>query len=718
MTNTSLFSEDQWSQVRQNAGLPQFAAAVELLRDEVEDFFARPVGVPALPGGYYHDYFCPQHAVQLVFEPDSPTRHRCPVDDAMFSGEPFDSAWRWSVNDRLAQGALRLAVQWKLEGEERNRRRVQDILLGYADAYSGYKAYTGWRPDNHGVAQFSTLDEAVWSIPLAWSYDLIRSTLTDTQQTEIVDRLLLPAAEFLMERHFGGIHNFACWHNAAVGTIGAVTGSEELLSFAIDGKYGFHTQAREGILADGLWFEGSFSYHFYTVAALLLLAKATANLPDWDLREHPALAAVLRAPVLCAYPDGSLPATNDCWYFTGLNDDCCHGVPKAPAFYEIGNAWFDEPLFGQVLARAYEHGPRESLDALLYGASELESGAEEGLALPSVQMPASGYAILRTQPEEEAQPSAATEQYLLLKYGVHGGGHGHPDKLGLTMYAWGERQAPDLGTPGYGIDLFQGWYRQTVSHNTVVLDGKSQPAGAGRSIAFKADGPFQIADAAIRWGEEGVSGIDAPTYGVDSEAPEVYDGAGMRRAVLARGDYFVDIFLVDAGNTRRIDWIYRNVGVLAPLGDGVPIVPAVLEGDGYEYIGNLSTRHGDDSIALNWEYGETGVKLFMGETGGTTLYAGPAPGNPAEDTQDLMIRQRTASRTAFLSVFHPYQDTPRIVSVTWHGCDLIGAGWAACTVEGPDKRDLWIVRSRSEVEVPSWLGDLPASSRFEYVLED
>ena len=76
------------------------------------------------------------------------------------------------MNNRLAESALRLAVLWKLEGEERNRQRVQEILLGYADAYEGYKAYEGWRPENHGVAQFSTLDEAVWSIPLAWSFDL------------------------------------------------------------------------------------------------------------------------------------------------------------------------------------------------------------------------------------------------------------------------------------------------------------------------------------------------------------------------------------------------------------------------------------------------------------------------------------------------------------------------------------------------------------------
>jgi len=192
----------------------------------------------------------------------------------------------------------------------------------------------------------------------------------------------------------------------------------------------------------------------------------------------------------------------------------------------------------------------------------------------------------------------------------------------------------------------------------------------------------------------------------------------MRRAVLAHGGYFLDIFLVDAGKERRIDWIFRNRGVLAPLGDGVPIVPAEIEGDGYEYIGDLSTRPAYDSIALDWQFGKTGMKLFMAEMDGTTLYAGPAPGNPAEDLQDLMIRQRTASRTAFVSVFHPYRDLPRIVSVTWHGCDLSGDGWAACTVDGPENKDLWIVRSGSEVEVPAWLGDLPASNLFEYTLED
>ena len=711
---TTLISASQWSQIRQKAALPQFAAALKLLHAEVADFLARPVDVPQLPGGYYHDYFCPQHAVQLVFEPDSPRLHRCPVDGAAFSGEPFDSAWRWSVNNRLAETALRLAVLWKMEGEDGHRQRVQETLLDYAANYASYMTSAG-RPANHGIAQFSTLDEAVWVIPLAWSFDIIRPTLSQSQQAEIVEELLLPAAGFLTRRHFGGIHNFACWHNAAIGTIGAVTDNEELLAFAIDGPNGFHTQAREGILADGLWFEGSFGYHFYTVAALLSLAKATANLPRWDLRRESALAAVLRAPVLCAYPDGSLPATNDCWYFTSLNDDCCHGVPKAPAFYEIGYAWTADPLFGQVLARAYKHGPRESLDALLFGARDIPTDGEP--TPTSVNMAASGYAILRSQPQAQ-QPSAPdSEQYALLKYGVHGGGHGHPDKMGLTLYAQGSRQAPDLGTPGYGIDLFEGWYRQTISHNTVLLDGLSQPPGAGRCNEFRAERPFQVADATMAWSANPAPSRDAPLDGVSRGTLDTYAGVKMRRVVLARADYLVDIFLVDAGEERRIDWIYRNAGGLLSAFDSRPALPSELEGEGYEHIADPRSFILDDDSRLTWRSEGSGVRLFVAEPAGATLYTGRAPGNPAEERHGLVIRRRIALQTAFLSAFHPFGDTPRLASVTWHDSDLLDTGFAACSVNRPDGLDLWTIRLRPDVELPSRLADMPADNRFDYTLE-
>ncbi|MSS74006.1 MAG: hypothetical protein EXS64_21355 [Candidatus Latescibacteria bacterium] len=47
--------------------------------------------------------------------------------------------------------------------------------------------------------------------------------------------------------------------------------------------------------------------------------------------------------------------------------------------------------------------------------------------------PDSGYAVLRAE---------RPEAYLLLKYGPHGGGHGHPDKLSLILHACGPRSRP------------------------------------------------------------------------------------------------------------------------------------------------------------------------------------------------------------------------------------------------------------------------------------
>ena len=434
MTNP-LISIQQQQQLRRKSTLPAFAAAVSRLQDEVQAFLDQPSAVEAAPGGYYHDYFCPQHGLQLCFDADEPRVHRCPVDNAVFSGEPFDSAWRWFVNNRLAETARKMAVLWQLTDDEQCRNHVECILLDYADRYAGYAAYPP-QTANPGVATYTTLDESVWAIPLAWAFDIICTTLPVAEQTVIVDKLLIPIAEHLTTHHFGAVHNFGCWHNAAIGTLGIVTGREDLTAAAINGPHGFYAQVQDGVLADGLWYEGSFSYHFYTVAALFALAQATMNQPRWNLCNLEVLAAVLRAPAACTYPDGTLPATNDCWYFTGLIDECCHGIPKAPAFYEMGYGWFEEELFGQLLARAYAHGPRDTLEALLYGRKSLPDKPLPQAA--ATHLPATGYAILRTQGKVDPQ-------YILLKYGPHGGGHGHPDKLALTLFAHGTRLSPDLG---------------------------------------------------------------------------------------------------------------------------------------------------------------------------------------------------------------------------------------------------------------------------------
>src|SRR5690606_20255686 len=106
------------------------------------------------------------------------------------------------------------------------------------------------------------------------------------------------------------------------------------------------------------------------------------------------------------------------------------------------------------------------------------------LAMESALQSHSGYAILKSE-----------NTHLLVKYGPHGGGHGHPDKLALELWGYGQALSPDLGTPGYGIPMNNSWYRHTLSHNAVLLNSQSQPPATGKLRHFQTPGEsFGIAD--------------------------------------------------------------------------------------------------------------------------------------------------------------------------------------------------------------------------------
>jgi len=243
----------EWSSLRQRAGSPEFEAAIRKLRRDVDAFEQQPMKIPDQPGGYYHDYFCPEHGRQLIFSPTLSKEHRCPEDGVILRGARYDAAWRWFVNNRLSEVAQQLALLWRLEGKEQHLRSVAEILKDYARHYAAYKDF-GRKGENPGVVTHTTLDESVWILTLAWAFDMVQESLSSTEAETIVDKLLVPAAEHLVQHHFQAIHNFACWHNAAIGTIGLILNRKDLVDFAIRGEYGFEAQLRDGVLNDGLWF--------------------------------------------------------------------------------------------------------------------------------------------------------------------------------------------------------------------------------------------------------------------------------------------------------------------------------------------------------------------------------------------------------------------------------------------------------------------------------
>jgi len=692
-----LISPRRLSDLRQRRKTPAFAPALQALERSARTSLAVSMEPPEQPAGFYHDYFCPDHALELSFDPATPDRHRCSEDGRVFSGEPYDSAWRWFVNNRLSTAAFELSLVWCIDGDEACRRRAASILTGYAGRYPHYPDSLDGsgrdRPFGRGRATFQSLDEAVWLIPLIRAYDLIGDSMRPADRRLVEVDLIRPAAEHLVGEKYHRLHNIECWHNTAIGAAGLCLSDRNLIRIAIDEDFGFRHQLAEGVRDDGLWWEGSTSYHFYALTALMTMAQM------WEGAEHDALwrserlKRMFSAPVdLVMGSDLRLPATNDCWFFTSLLGDVCHGVPMGVSFYEVALGWYGDPSFAWVLKHSYsrrQHA-RTSLEALLYGV-ELPSDSMLARDPAPRVFASSGLALLRSDEPLQSQTS------VLLKYGPHGGSHGHPDKLSISINAGGVPLSPDLGTPGYGIDLNQTWYRQTISHNTVIVDGRSQPAACGELVAFegresagggdrsphdgighgvggngKAKGGFAHADARVQWAEK------------------PYAGASMRRVVLGVDDgYFVDYFEVDCGRDRQIDWICRFPDAGSPGRRPRDWTAIELEGEGYEHVAEAVVTEAD-SLRLQWRLPSSALTLFLPCEGvDSRIIRGVVPANPATESSDILIRRRRAEATVFLSVFHPWVGKPTLLGVRPHA-DLPPGLWGLWvdTVAG---RDLWLI---------------------------
>ena len=618
----------KWSRdLRTRASHPKLAAAREALDVQLEGYRSSLPPVPDQQAGYYHDFFCAEHATQLLFDPGSPRRHVCPVDGAVFSGEPYDSAWLWSVNDRLSDAALKFAFRSHLEtGTSRagsDAAEAARILETYARRYLHLKPAPTVYEEEPGIATWQNLDESVWVARLCWAYALLAETLSDETRELVTRQLFRPAATHIRRVRCREIHNVSNWNNAALATLARVLEDDRLLEEALRGDLGLAAQLEQGVTGEGLWWEVSLSYHFYSLDAIvrtLRILKATGESFD----DGGVVRRMFLAPIQISLPDLKLPSVNDCWHFIGLEEKVGHGIPDADGFYETAYAWFREPGFAWILGQNYRSRPRTCFEALLDGVPVIPDGDPPDR--DSRLFPEAGLALLR------GGGSRQRRNYLLLKAGRHGGVHGHRDQLRIQMCGSGSPLIPDLGTPGYGIDLNHTWYQQTASHATVLVDGESQPPTRGRLDRFSEEDGFTRVDASAAW-EEGA-----------------YAGVRMRRTLLWRDTYFVDLFQVLCPAERDLYWVCHVVGELvcgasdlqptAPLSGGGGLRHVRLDGE---------TPESPDS-RLRWRHPAGSLDLHLAGPFGRLLL-GNAPSNPASQRLSTVIRHHRADRTVFASVF-------------------------------------------------------------------
>ncbi|HXI21730.1 MAG TPA: heparinase II/III family protein, partial [Gemmatimonadales bacterium] len=358
------------------------------------------------------------------------------------------------------------------------------------------------------------------------------------------------------------------------------------------------------------------------------------------------LQAALRAPALTALPDGTFPARKDSRFgvslaqpmylelweagITGLLSQGEDGaaaelggwlehlyrLPAPPA--ETFDAWLQEAGEGTP-----DHRGRADLGWwMLCGMTPALPGTEAVWHPDSALLEEQGLAVLR-----------GDGCYVSLECGAYGGGHGHPDRLHLTLFTDGVHWLADPGTGSYvARDLF--WYRSTLAHNAPRLDGVSQPEGDARCEAFDSQDDWGWARG--RWDR-------------------------FTRTVVAGPDHLVDVLEFADDQEHQVELPLHPLGEITMLTEG-RWEPA---GPGGEFLSAVERFVPAGSDPLRWEAVLPDGRRLRGicDPGGE-LWRATGPSRPGQEERPFLLRRLSGRYVRATCV------------MAWSGSPLVGVEFA------------------------------------------
>jgi hypothetical protein len=543
-----------------------YREVLEGFRGRVEELLARAPEIPVAKGRAFYES-CPRDHALLTFDPYDPSNHVCPRCGGNWQGELYDLAWLRQFQGWHAKRLVEAGILYRLEGDERHARLVRGTFDHFIRRYRDYPLANNLLGPTRLFQ--STFLEAFWLVDMVAAYDLTRASGAYSPSDHSGVRDLLFESSAVVRGFDEGVSNRQAFNNAGMGAVALLYEDEALLAHVLQGPHGFAFHIRESLLEDGIWYEGE-TYHFATLDHSLNLAEMARH-RGVDLYRgssgHGSLKPMLDGPLEVMLPDLTFPSRKDSWFGRGI------GYHKE--IYELGFARYGDERYGGLLAHAYANGAsRRDLGwrAFLYLEPELPEVHVEALRPTACErMPGTGVAVLRRE---------GGGAYASLEYGHYGGGHGHPDRLHLTLHAAGVHWLLDPGTGWYHVPEL-GWYRSTLAHNTVSRDGDSQNESSGELSAFGQAGDWAAAQAIV----EGA-----------------YPGTTLRRTLCLADGHLLDVFEAkcEDGAEHTFDWAFNARGELRLNGSVQPPGEALPARGGYPFLAEAaSIVPADDSGNLD-----------------------------------------------------------------------------------------------------------------------
>lgn len=558
---------------------------------------------------------------------------------------------------------------------------VKNMLDQYAELYPTLGPHPLSKKQKPGRLFHQVLNESVWLLNTAQAYDCVYDWLSPEDRKKYEENIFLPMAKLFSvdyAEEFDRLHNHGMWATASVGMIGLVMGDDKLVNRALfgtenDGTGGFLAQIEHLFSPDGYYMEGAY-YARYAMRPLLFFAEALERSnPEFKIYEFKdqIIKKAFYSAVQMTYPNGVFIPIND----ASLSMDIlAPGVVfgTSTIFDRYG---YDKNLLGlaKIQNEVYPNGAGLKLTKAYAESGDVQEPTWSSLEfVDGDDGSQGGFGILRSGEGKD-------QTLLAMKYGVHGLGHGHFDKLHFMYYDQGTDVIPDYGysrwiniETKYGgryLPENESYAKHTIAHNTLVVDGQTQNNG-DRKAADKVHAKrhfFEVNDPEIQV--------------MSATADDYYKGVKMQRTMFLindeRLDYPVvlDVYRVEADKKHTYDMPIHFHGQIINTSFMYAAQTKVQQplghSHGYEHIWKTAEAKVDADASFTWLDGHRYYTYLTDIDGKADLIFGMTGANDPNfnlRNEPVFIRRSVGEDMVFASILEPhgYFNEAREISVNVH----------------------------------------------------
>jgi len=599
-------------------------------------------------------------------------RARALLEDAfakpMDVPRPVDAGGYTHERHKLNYTQMQTAgVLYAMTGEPRYAQFVRDMLLLYAELYPTLGLHPKANSEESGGRLFwQTLNETVWLVHVAQAYDCVYEALAPAERQRIENSVLRPMAGYFTGPHAAEhdrIHNHGTWMVTSVGMLGFALRDADLVDKALfgtkkDRKGGFVRQLDLLFSPDGYYTEGPY-YTRYALMPFYLFAQAIDhNRPEMHIFAYrdSILAKALTIGVQQLTPAGRFIPYNDALKEMAITAK--EMVSSLDVTYARGG---HNP---QLLDIAERQGVVMLSGAGLEVARDIAARKQHPFRFASVELldgpegKSGAVGLLRAFPANE-------QSLLVLKYAAQGMGHGHFDRLGFSLYEQEREVIQDYGSvrfinvePKFGgryLEENRTWSKQTIAHNTVTVDERSQFEGS-TAAGEKSPGVrhfFAAGDAAVQVmsGREGAA----------------YPGVQMQRTMaLVQSPMFsrpvvIDVFRCVSAASHTYDLPFYYMGQLVNTSVRYDAATAMRTPlgtrDGYQHLWREASGRTDGTVQFSWlQHRRYYTVTSAADSGTEVLFVRIGANDPNFNLRNepAVILRRAARSTVFASVIEPH----------------------------------------------------------------